>query len=174
MATFSDRQQIEALLGALLDEVEGSWLLIGGGLVSLWLDARRTTEDLDLIGLKGDLEERYALLRFARAHGLPIEAVNSAADFFVRDVEGWEQEIAVLRKGVRGTLYRPTPTLFLLLKLRRLSVQDLDDCLALIAKAKDESLPIDRERLLLAIDGLPQTADADLVDRRRRLRDALA
>ena len=105
--------------------------------------------------------------------GLPVETLNSAADFFVERIDGWRQEIEIFRKGSQGTIFRPTPTLFLLLKLGRLSEQDLDDCLALIELAHRTAMPLDRQRLSNAVDELPATGDAELAERRRRLRDAL-
>jgi hypothetical protein len=84
--------------------------------VALWLEPRRVTEDIDLVGLGGSPDDRLDLMRFADAMGLPIEAVNSAADYFVRRVHGWEQELELFLAGTGARLYRPTATLFLLLK----------------------------------------------------------
>ncbi len=73
-----------------------------------------------------------------------------------------------------GTIYRPTATLFLLLKLRRLSEQDLSDCLDLLRKVAAESAPLDTARVLAALDGLAETADEQLRARRARLRSRLS
>jgi hypothetical protein len=167
--TTFDRARIAALIEAISDQLEGDWLLIGGALVALWLEPDRTTEDIDLIGMRGEPAERYALLDFAARSGLPIESINSAADFFVQRIPGWREQVEVLRVGARGRILRPAPTLFLLLKIGRLSERDLADCLAAIA-ASGSSL--DRARVKAALAALPP-ADAAGAERRARLLAAL-
>jgi hypothetical protein len=61
-----------------------------------------------------------------------------------------------------------------LLKIGRLSSQDLADCLALLEKARAEALTLDAERLVSAVDSLPSSQDVALRERRARLREALA
>jgi hypothetical protein len=168
------RQRLDELLTAMSERLEGDWLLIGGALVALWLEPRRVTEDIDLVGLAGSQEQRRQLMEFAAAAGLSIEAVNSAADYFVRRIRGWEQEIALFRGGPSARVYRPTPTLFLLLKIGRLSDQDLADCEAVFARARTDALPIDAPRVLAALDELPPTAEPALAGRRDRLRRRLS
>lgn len=173
MLTDFDTPRIEALLAALCERAQGEWLLIGGALVALWLSPRRTTGDIDLIGLKGTAEERHLLLQLTSDLGLPIESVNSAADFFVHRIAGWRDQLAPYRQGTKGTVYRPTPTLFLLLKIGRLSEQDLDDCRKLIERAHRDSLPIDSARVRAALAALPPALDPALADRRALLLGAL-
>lgn len=168
-----DRQRIDAVVQAVADRLDGEWLLVGGSLVALWIDARRTTEDVDLVPVRGAKDARMELLGLAADLGLPVEALNSAADFFVERIPNWTQEIAILRPGRRGTVYRPSPTLFLLLKIRRLSEEDLADCLALLEKASKESLPLDAARVLREIDALGAPEDKGARGRRARLRERL-
>lgn len=170
MSAALEKQRIEAIVDAIAERLDGEWLLIGGALVALWLDDRRTTEDVDIIGLRGLPEERYALLQLADDLGLPIESVNSAADFFVRRIDGWRDELRVLKRGSRSTVHRPTTTLFVLLKQRRLSARDLADCLAALAREEE---PVDRARLRAALSALTPTEDVDLERRRRELLAAL-
>jgi hypothetical protein len=168
-----DRAQLEEILNRATERLTGDWLLVGGALVALWLEGRRTTEDVDLIPLNGAPEERYALMDLASELGLPIEAVNSAADYFVRRIEGWREELEPFLEGSRATIYRPTPTLFLLFKLRRLTAQDLQDCLAVIARSRAENLSMDVERVRAAVAELPATTDPALAERRAALLSAL-
>ncbi len=168
-----DRQRIESLLSAAVDKLEGEWLLVGGALVAVWLEPRRVTEDVDLIGLGGSASERMSLMELAEAEGLPIEAVNSAADFFVFRVPRWRDQIELFRSGARARIHRPSPTLFLLLKLGRLSEQDLADCLLLLRKVSADGLPIDTRRVIDTLEALPETADAALAARRTVLCTAL-
>ncbi len=158
---------------AVADRLHGEWLLVGGSLVALWIDGRRTTEDVDLVPVRGPKDARLALLGLAADLGLPVEALNSAADFFVGRIKGWADEIEVLRRGKRGTVYRPSPTLFLLLKARRLSDADLGDCLALLDKAAKEALHVDARRVLDAMARLPEPEDKGVRGRREALRKRL-
>jgi len=137
--------------------------------VSLWLDARRTTQVVDLIGIKGLPEERYKLMGLAQDLGLSIETVNSAADYFVRQIPGWQDEIVVFLEGEKGVVYRPTPTLFLLLKAKRLSPQDLEDCRAAVREAAEQQLEIDATRVADYIGALPPAANPDQERRREAL-----
>jgi hypothetical protein len=125
-----DRDRLEELLDAMAESLAGDWLLVGGALVALWLEPRRLTEDVDIVGLGGTQGERLRLMEFAESQGLPIEAVNSAVDFFVQRIHGWRDEIEIFREQGQIRIFRPSPTLFLLLKVGRLSEQDLEDCLA--------------------------------------------
>jgi hypothetical protein len=164
---------IVRLLDAAEQRLHGEWLLVGGALSAIWFSPLRVTEDIDLIGLSGTNAERIALMELAEEIGLPVEAVNSAADFFVRKIPNFRADMEVLRQTKQATIYRPSPTLFLLLKLR-LTEQDLDDCLQLLAFARREGLPIDHTRALDAIDALPLSEDEALIERRVRLRAALS
>src|SRR2546422_846854 len=60
-----DRERLDAIVAAIGDQLEGEWLLIGGALAALWFAPRRTTEDVDIVGLRGDPSERVALLELA-------------------------------------------------------------------------------------------------------------
>ncbi|MGE0549439.1 MAG: hypothetical protein AB7O24_13435 [Kofleriaceae bacterium] len=164
-----DRSRIRALLALAGDRLDGEWLLIGGGAAAAWFAPARTTEDLDLIGLGGTQAERFALMDLAVEAAIPIEAVNSAADFFVRRIDDWRDQLVELMRGARATIYRPSATLFLLLKIGRLSAVDLDDCLALIAHCRESGESIDRERIAAVIHALPATDDRALSERRAEL-----
>jgi hypothetical protein len=178
MAEQLDRERLDRTLNLIAERLDGDWLLVGGALVALWLEPRRVTEDLDLMGLTGTQEQRLRLMELADEAGLPVEAVNTAADFFVRRIAGWEQEIDLFRAGSKARIFRPNPTLFLLLKIGRLSEQDLADCQAMIAKASAEQLPLDAARALAALGALPGADSAPVLERRaalkRRLRSLLA
>jgi hypothetical protein len=158
---------------SVADHLPGDWLLVGGALVALWLDTRRVTEDVDLVGIEGSGADRLSLLGLARDLGLPVEALNSAADFFVHRVPDWRQQIEPFRIGKTGRVFRPSPTLFLVLKIRRLSTRDLDDCLELLWRCSRDALVVDTARVLSALGSLPPADDPALTARRSRLRSAL-
>src|SRR4051812_5360772 len=117
MASRFDRDRVRAFLALAGDRLDGEWLVIGGAAAAAWFAPPGTTEDIDMIGLGGTQAERFALMDLAVEAALPIEAVNSAADFFVRRVEGWSEHLVPLHRGTRATIYRPDATLFLLLKV---------------------------------------------------------
>ncbi len=168
-----DRSRIQALLELVGERLDGEWLLIGGGAAAAWFAPSRTTEDLDLIGLGGTQAERLALMDLAVTAAIPIEAVNSAADFFVRRIDGWRDQLIALHRGSRATIYRPDATLFLLLKIGRLSAVDLEDCLALLKHVDGSNEAVDRVRVREQLRALPPSADKALQRRRAVLATAV-
>jgi hypothetical protein len=173
LETDLDKARIEAILASAVERLDGDWLLLGGALVAVWVDAERRTEDIDLIGLRGP-DDRRRLLDFAVSSGIPIEALNSAADFFLEKVPGWRDELSLWRTGPKGRIFWPSPTLFLSLKCRRLSEQDLEDCLKVLTKAKADGLAVHRSRITQTLDALPETSEPGTVERRKALRRALS
>lgn len=149
-----DKARIDALLAMASEHLDGEWLLIGGAAAAAWYSFARTTEDVDLVGLAGTSEERLALMNLATSAGLPVEAVNSAGDFFVRRIPSWRDELVPLIRGTRATIYRPSATLFLLLKIERLTAIDLDDCASLLVHCSTTGEPVDLERVLSRLAAL--------------------
>lgn len=164
-----DRDRLDAIVTAVCDRLEGDWLLIGGAIAALWFEPRRTTEDVDILGVAGKASDRFALFALADSLGIPIESMNSAADFFVQRIPDWQSQMVLFRSGPKGRVFRPTATLFLLLKLGRLDERDLDDCRALITFGET----FDRPRVSAALDALPAPADADVAARRLELRELI-
>jgi predicted nucleotidyltransferase len=163
-----DRQRVLDLLERAKLQLTGEWLLVGGAFIALTVDERRTTEDIDLVSLSDSNEQRMQLMKLAEDAGLPVEAVNTAADFFVRKIEGWRESMTLIGTGKACVIYGPSPTLLLLLKIGRLSESDLDDCLATVVAQGRE---VQRERVRSAITALLPTA---VEDRRGRLEQLLA
>lgn len=168
-----DRTRIQELLELAGERLAGEWLLIGGGAAASWFAPARTTEDLDLIGLLGTQDERFALMQLAEDAAIPVEAVNSAADFFVRKIPNWRDQMVPLHQGSNATIYRPSATLFLLLKIGRLTEVDLGDCLALDEHCRAHHDVVDRDRVLEALRALPRTEDDALASRRAALLQVL-
>jgi hypothetical protein len=168
------KERIQRLMEAAGEQLTGDWVLVGGALAALWFAADRVTVDVDLISLPDRPERRYELMDFALAQGLPLEAVNSAADFFLRRIPGWVDDLEILHAGARARIFRPTPTLFLILKCGRMSEADLSDCLGLLALAQRTGMSMDRARVLAHLAGLPVPESEDALTRRETLREALA
>jgi hypothetical protein len=167
------RERIQQLVDAAGEELDGDWVLVGGALATLWFSPQRVTEDIDLISVVDGPERRYQLMNFALVQGVPLEAVNSAADFFLRRIPDWTKQLELLHAGARARIFRPTPTLFLLLKTGRMSEADLGDCLALIDLAKRTGLAVDRARVCAHLGSLPDPESAPASARRNVLRAAL-
>lgn len=160
-----DRDAIERIVHAIGDRLAGEWLIVGGAALALWVTPRRLTEDVDVVAMVHTGGERLALLELAHDLGLPVESVNSAAEFFVRRIEGWESHLELVYRGRLSAVHRPDATLMLLLKLGRLSERDLDDCRAVVGSGA----PFDGERIGRAITALPATDDGALGARREAL-----
>lgn len=168
-----DRTRIERFLDRAASMLQGDWVLVGGAAAAVWFLPDRTTEDIDLVGAHGTNAERLRLMEVADSEGLPVETVNSAADYYVRRVSDWNRDLVEIRRGTSATIYRPTATVYVLLKLRRLSEQDLDDCRALLAWCETHSEALDRNRIRQAIRDLPTTDDEPLAARRQQLAELL-
>ncbi|HLG20299.1 MAG TPA: hypothetical protein VI895_10860 [Bdellovibrionota bacterium] len=123
-----NKSTIEKVVRILIEEEGGDWVLLGGSLARLEFGGRRATLDIELFSCDGKPESRLQLLRTAEKVGLPVEALNSAADFFLYRVPKWKEELILVRKGRRGRLYRPSKTLFCALKLSRGTDADIEDC----------------------------------------------
>jgi len=123
--------KVEALLEDICQNVGGEWLLLGGSLVQLEYDGGRATDDIDLLSLGhpelSETRTQDELFKAAIRLGMDAESVNSAARFFLDETPGWQTEIQAWKKGVKGAVYKPTLTLFIILKLKRGTDIDLRD-----------------------------------------------
>jgi hypothetical protein len=160
-----DRDAIERIVHAIGDQLDGKWLVVDGAALALWVSPRRLTEDVDVVPMTQTGGERLAILELAEQLSLPIESLNSAAEFFVRRVDGWQEQLELLYAGARSTVYRPNATLMVLLKMARLSERDLED----VRLVLDTAAAIDRQRLARALEALRPTTDAPVEARRAEL-----
>lgn len=173
VVTVLARERIRELVDAAGEELDGDWVLVGGALATLWFLPDRATEDIDLISVLEGPDWRYQLMDFALAHGVPLEAVNSAADFFLRRFPDWRDQLEILHAGAHARILRPTPTLFLLLKAGRMSEADLGDCLALLNLATRTGLSVDRVRVRDHLRSLAEPESTAASERRKVLHAAL-
>lgn len=152
------------------DRVPGDLVIVGGAAVATWLDPRRRTEDIDVFHATDRAGAQLALWDLAAARGLPIEAVNGAAEYFVRRIPGWDLDLEPVVEGAAGRVLRPSPTVFLLTKITRLSERDLLDCRLVLRGARRGRFQVDRARVLSALDQLPRSDDQALESRRASVR----
>ncbi len=156
-------------------KLTGDWVLIGGSVLPVLGITHRVTLDIDLAGPpKSGQQQMLVLMEIAESLGLPVEAINQAGAFFLRKIKGWQRSIVLLHQGESATFYRPDVSLYLQLKLERLSESDLEDCLALVAYAQAIGEPIRTKKLRTLIDRALASADnAEKLRRLQRLREVV-
>jgi hypothetical protein len=124
-----DATLLQKFLDLASAELKGQWLLIGGTLLPAVGIEIRGTVDIDLVGLgKKEKNQTLELMTLAEKLGLSVEAINQAALFFVEKERPTKEDLIILRRGKKATIYRPTVDLYWRLKLRRLSDADAIDC----------------------------------------------
>lgn len=157
------------------EKLQGDWVLLGGSLIPFLGEFIRTTHDIDLAGF-GTTEQSQTLklLELSEDLGLPIEAINQAATFFLHKIPKWKEDLVVIHKGASATIYRPNASLYIILKLSRLSNSDLEDCLAMLKIAKNLEEKIDANRLLKAIKKHPNKDNLELSNRLTKLAATIA
>lgn len=137
------------------DRLRGDWVLMGGGVLPLLGVEHRVTVDIDVAG-PGDaaMDQTLVLMGIAEELGLPVEAINQAGAFFLRRVRGWERLLVEVHRGRNARILRPDATLFVLLKVDRMTESDLADCVEMLRLARGGGERVDRRRVLGAIDRL--------------------
>lgn len=152
MKTLLNQSTLRKFLKLAGDHLKGEWILIGGTVLpALGID-HRSTVDIDLIGLSdNERVQTLALMELAEKLGLPIETINQAGDYFLQKISDFKEHLIPLHRGKTATIYRPDATLFLKLKLPRLSESDLADCLEFLKLSRANHEPIDRKSILTAI-----------------------
>ncbi len=146
-------EQYQNFIGRVVDELEGDWLVTGGSLLAMINSEYRVTSDIDICPIdEMTNEKRLHLMDIADQLKLPIEAINPAADFFVRQIPNWKSSIVLMKKGQKGQLYRPDIELYFNLKLSRLSESDFEDCLLFYNWHKDNKIQFNKEKLIQLVN----------------------
>lgn len=133
------KETINELLDYLVQEVGGTWILIGGALALLSYNNERATHDIDLIYL----DEVQRNLKFTSLYEklkcmqLSPEQINSASKFYLDAIPGWQQHTQILKETSTTKVLAPTLNLFLALKLKRATDIDINDCLQAIKTSKE-------------------------------------
>lgn len=137
------RIQYDEFLKNILEDIENDWVIIGGSLLAIIHASDRSTADIDICPLdEMTNEHRLQLMKIADKSGLPIEAINPSADFFLRQIPNWKSSLILFRFGKKGKIFRPSLELYLKLKLNRGSDTDIEDCICFINWHKKNSLEI--------------------------------
>lgn len=170
-----DRETMRRFVALAGDRLGGDWVVMGGTVLPLLGVEHRVTVDIDVAGPdEAGMEQTLILLGIAEELGLPVEAVNPAGAFFLRRVRGWKSHLVEIHRGRRARILVPDATLFVLLKLGRLTEADLSDCLAMLELARTRGERVDRVRLRRTIGrGLAAAETPEKEGRLRRLLEAL-
>lgn len=124
------KQVLKKFLRLAPQTLQGEWILLGGALLpALGVETRATT-DIDLVPLgegTSSASATLALMDLALSLDLPVEAVNSAAGFFLSKIKDHRKDLVLIDESKKWRLYRPNFSLYLRLKAARLSESDLAD-----------------------------------------------
>lgn len=150
------KSQYDIFLKNMTEEIEGDWVVIGGSLLALIQASDRSTTDIDICPLNEMTNEmRLNLMTIASKSGLPVEAINPSADFFLRQIPNWKSSLVLFKSGKKGNLFRPSLELYLKLKLNRASDTDIEDCIRFIEWHQKKSIPIDSNSLKELLKSYP-------------------
>ncbi len=158
------------------DRLVGDWVIMGGTVLPLLGIEHRTTNDIDIAGPEdAGNEGLFALMSIAEQLGLPVETINQAGAYFLHRIDGWQNEIILLHRGESASIHRPGATLFILLKIGRMTESDLADCIEFLRYAEEVGDPIDSVRLDKVIRAAIRDAKTSEPkrDRLRTLLDAI-
>jgi hypothetical protein len=134
-----NNQHLKKFIELGLEQLTGDWIIIGGTILPLLEIDYRVTTDIDLaFTTSGGKDQTLELMQIAEQMSLPIEAINQAGAFFLFRISDWKNKIILLKKNKKTAFYRPNTTLFLELKIARMSETDLMDCFKMIEYFKHE------------------------------------
>ena len=150
--------------------LEGHWIIIGGAVLPLIGVDHRVTLDIDVAGPpEARMEQLLVLLKIAKELSLPVEAINQAGAIFLEGVTGFENHLIPVASTDRCTFSRPDATLYILLKIPRLSESDLEDCLRYLDYCRSQGEAPENERLIAAIQDAIANAVPARAERLRAL-----
>ena len=157
-----NRKTLNDFLGIAVRKLSGNWVLIGGSVIQIIKDDARVTLDIDIAGPDSATQsDTLMLMDIAAALGLPVEAINQTGAYFLRKISGWDKMLIEIRKGPKTVFYRPNVTLFLLLKIARLSETDLEDCFAFIDFARKNGETLNVKQIDRAIESELKTPQSE-------------
>lgn len=130
------------------ERLKGDWVVIGGCVLPLLGVRYRVTADIDIAGPDGaGMDQVLVLMEIAEEVGLSVAAINQAGAHFLRRVEGWAEHLLPILRGTTATIHVPDATLYLLLKLGRLTETDLLDCERMLELTRHSQSPFQPERV---------------------------
>lgn len=163
-----DQKKLNRFLQLAGLRLHGDWVVIGGSVLQLVGAGYRVTNDIDLAGPENATQkDSVILMEIAEELGLPVEAINQAGAFFLSKIPHWKKMSVLHYEGKNADFYRPNSTLFLLLKIPRLSESDLTDCLKFMELFPKE---IEKSVVLKKLDSEKKKAEGGRAFRLERLK----
>ncbi len=140
-------KKLKEFISLVSKNLKGEWVLIGGTVLPLLGVHHRITVDIDLIGKNNkERAQQLELMKLAEKLKIPAETINQAGALFLEKIKGFEKKLEILLESKECKIYRPNLSLFLELKLERLSESDKEDCLEMIKwSVKNESGSVHQE-----------------------------
>jgi hypothetical protein len=161
---------LDRFIEQALKKLKGDWIIIGGSAAILLDISSRATMDIDIAGpADATNSDMLALMEIAESLGLPPEVINPIGAFFLRKIPDWEKHLVLIEKNSRARIFRPDGTLFLLLKLARMSEPDLEDSIAMVRYCAKRHEGLERERVLSELRALEKHADPQQRKRYKKL-----
>lgn len=147
-----DQKILKKMIKRASVQLKGDWVFLGGALIPLISRVIRRTSDIDLVGFGSNEQlQTLALVELAMEFGYSPETINQAASIYLKKIPDWKDNLIPIIKDSSANIYRPNLTLYLLLKLGRLSEGDLQDCLEYLRFAKENGESCDHQRVLKSL-----------------------
>lgn len=120
---------MQKFLQAVLKKMKGDWVVVGGTVLPLMGIDHRFTVDIDIVSTNenADMQDSIQLMEVAEALGMPVDAINQAAAYFLRKALNYRQHLILLAESNDCRVFRPDLFLYVQLKIARLSESDLTD-----------------------------------------------
>ena len=137
------------MVDKISNEVEGEWLIFGGSSLYLLGIESRGTLDVDIASFDiSTNEDALKLMHIAEDLNLPIETINQTGVFFLNNIENWQSQCQLFKKGKVGKIYIPNIGLYIELKSSRMSESDLMDCLAYLQWIRKKKIKFEIDPIL--------------------------
>lgn len=152
------------------NSLRGEWVLLGGSVLPALGAGIRQTYDIDVSPMgESTTADQLKLYGIAKELGLSVEAVNMAASYFLKKINGFKKELVVLHAGKTGTFFRPNLKLYLMLKSGRMSEQDYLDCLEMLKLELKKATKKDLKDMVSHLNKKTKTATVPTQERLQKL-----
>ncbi len=156
------------------ERLTGDWILIGGTVLPYLGAEHRTTTDIDFVGLGSkEKAQQFEVMQIVEDLGLPVETINSAADFFAHKQVKSKSQLVLLHQGGSAVIYRPNTELYFRLKLPRLSEIDAEDCVVWLRHLRPSKVELTAVAKLVQRE-LKTTREPQRIERLNQIRNLLA
>lgn len=112
----------------LIKHLRGDWVLVGGTLLHVLGLSERETIDIDIVPY-GEITntDQLKVMEIAEKNGFPPEVINFSAEYFLKKLKNWQEELILINETAHARIFRPTKKLFRLMKEQRGTETDLSD-----------------------------------------------